>query len=90
MLSGAYRQQRADIANVIDSLLQVRQFEVQDTSVVWKALGDYRVSNADFSDHLIAYSNHHNGCAATVIFDRKAAKQSAMQSIADIMNPGEL
>lgn len=83
VLSGAYSQKRADIANVIDSLLQVRQFEVQESSVVWEALSDFRVSNADFSDHLIAYSNYHNGCAVTVTFDRKAAKQPAMLSIVD-------
>lgn len=90
VLSGAYRQKRADIANVIDSLLQVRQFEVQETSVVWKALSDFRVSNADFSDHLIAYSNLHNGCDATVTFDRKTAKQPAMRGITDVKNEGEL
>lgn len=86
VLSGAYRQKRSDIANVIDSLLQVRQIEVQNAPLVWKALSDYRDSNADFSDHLIAHSNQQAGCASTATFDKKAANQSAMRQIMDLLN----
>lgn len=85
VLAGAYRQQRSDIANVIDSILQVRQLEVQNAPVVWKALNDYRNSNANFSDHLIAHTNHQVGCTNTVTFDKKAASQTAMRPIMDIL-----
>ena len=88
VLAGAYRQQRSDIANVIDSLLQVRQLEVQNAPVVWKALNDYRDSNADFSDYLIAHTNHQVGCTTTVTFDKKAANQTAMLPIMNILKGG--
>ena len=89
VLAGAYRQQRSDIANVIDCLLQVRQLEVENAPMVWKALNEYRDSIADFSDHLIAHKNLHAGCAATVTFDKKAANQTAMRTIKDILQRGD-
>ena len=46
-----------------------------DPETVWKALGDYKASNADFPDHLLARVNESKGCDATITFDKKAAKQ---------------
>lgn len=42
---------------------------------MWRALKDYKDSNADFPDHLLARVNEQAGCVATVTFDKKAAKQ---------------
>ncbi|OED39330.1 hypothetical protein AB833_15450 [Chromatiales bacterium (ex Bugula neritina AB1)] len=85
VLATAYKQKRSDIANVIACLLQVRQLEIQEASVVWRALSDFRDSNADFSDHLIAHSNQLRGCVATVTFDKKAAKLLPMRNVADML-----
>lgn len=82
MLEGNYRQSRADITRVIGQLLEVGQLEVMDPGVVWKALSDYRESNADFPDHLLARANEARGCDSTVTFDKKAARQHAFELLA--------
>lgn len=81
VLASAYKQPRKSIAEVIDNLLHVREIEVQEAETVWKALRDYRRSNADFSDHLISHLNLQNGCRHTATFDRKASLQTGMQLI---------
>ena len=79
VLESNYGQGRAAIANVIEQILQVGQLEVMEPGVVYRALGDYKKSNADFPDHLLARANEHSGCDVTVTFDKKAAKQSAFE-----------
>ena len=75
VLESNYHQSRAQIALVIEQLLQVGQLEVMEPEVVWRALEDYKKSNADFPDHLLARVNESKGCESTVTFDKKAAKQ---------------
>jgi predicted nucleic-acid-binding protein len=79
VLESNYGQDRMAIANVIEQLLQVGQLEVMDSSVVWKALADFKNSNADFPDHLIARVNESAGCESTVTFDKKASKQTGFE-----------
>ena len=50
VLESNYDQDRNGIAQVIEHLLQVAELEVMDQEVVWKALIDYKSSNADFPD----------------------------------------
>ena len=75
VLESNYQQNRNKIANVIEELLQVGQLEVQQPEVVWRALSDYKNSNADFPDHLLARVNQSAGCDCTITFDKKASKQ---------------
>ncbi len=75
VLESSYGQDRQQIAHVIEQLLQVGQLEVQQPEVVWRALADYKLSNADFPDHLLARVNQSNGCTETMTFDKKASKQ---------------
>ncbi len=79
VLESNYSQDREEIASIIEQLLQVGQLEVMEPEVVWRALHDYKNSNADFPDHLLARVNESQGCDVTVTFDRKAAKQPAFQ-----------
>jgi len=79
VLESNYGQDRAAIAGVIEQLLQVGQLEVMTPSIVWRALNDYKTSNADFPDHLLARVNESAGCESTVTFDKKAAKQPAFE-----------
>ncbi len=81
VLESNYHQGREEIASIIEQLLQVGQLEVMEPEVVWRALKDYRNSNADFPDHLLARVNESNGCEVTVTFDKKAAKQPAFQML---------
>ena len=79
VLESNYDQTREQIADIIEQLLQIKQLEMIDSDVVWKALADYRASNADFPDHLMARVNEYHGCDHTVTFDRKAGKQPAFK-----------
>ena len=79
VLESNYNQDRSAIAGIIEQLLQVGQLEVLDPEVVWRALNDYKVSNADFPDHLLARVNQQVGCESTVTFDKKAGKQPGFE-----------
>ena len=79
VLESNYQQNREEIALIIEQLLQVGQLEVMDPDVVWRALKDYKKSNADFPDHLLARINQSQGCDLTLTFDKKAAKQPLFQ-----------
>lgn len=75
VLESSYGQNREQICKIFEQLLQVGQLEVSEPDVVWRALADYKKSNVDFPDHLLARVNESNGCDMTVTFDRKASKQ---------------
>ena len=81
VLESNYDQDRQQIAHIIEELLQVGQLEVQQPEVVWRALSDYKNSNADFPDHLLARVNQSAGCNYTVTFDKKASKQPAFEPL---------
>jgi len=81
VLESNYLQTRAQIAFIIEGLLKSGELEVMNPNVVWSALHDYRLSNADFPDHLLARANKSKGCDVTVTFDKKAAKQPAFELI---------
>ena len=79
VLESNYQQSRAEIASIIEQLLQVGQLEVMEPDAAWRALRDYKNSNADFPDHLMARVNEANGCETTLTFDKKASRQPAFQ-----------
>jgi predicted nucleic-acid-binding protein len=79
VLESNYHQSRTEIASIIEQLLQVAQLEVMDPDVTWRALGDYKDSNADFPDHLMARTNEAQGCETTLTFDKKASGHPAFQ-----------
>ena len=75
VLESNYQQKKETIISLIEELLQVNQLEIFESETVWRALNDFKTSNADFADHLIANSNKANGCSKTITFDKKAGKQ---------------
>ncbi len=79
VLESNYNQTREQITDVIEQLLQVAQLDVMEPDVVWRALNDYKHSNADFPDHLLARINQAGGCEVTVTFDKKAARFAPFQ-----------
>lgn len=82
VLAGIYKQGRTDISAIIEKLLQMKVLKVAEPDVVWRALNDYKTSNADFPDHLIARSNENAGCEHTVTFDKSASKQPGFAYLA--------
>lgn len=79
VLESNYQQSRDQIANVIEQILQVSQLAIPNTELIWRALSDYRDSNADFSDLLLSRINQATGCEYTLTFDKKAAKQDLFE-----------
>ena len=77
VLESNYGQGRKEISLIIEKLLRIGELEVMKSEVAWKALNDFKSSNADFSDHLLARKNESVGCKTTVTFDKKASKQPA-------------
>lgn len=74
VLAECYAADRSRVDAVIEGMLTSRQLIVEDAAEVWAALGDWRESNADFSDALIGRLVAAQGGAKTVTFDRSAAK----------------
>lgn len=81
VLQRAYKVPRADIADQIAALLDAQQLVVADRELVRRALADYRESNADFPDHLIAWFGKAAGAEGTATFDKKAGKAPHFQYI---------
>ncbi len=71
---GVYRYARREITEALQSLLDAPVFEIEQRSLVHKALSRYRESGADFADHLLGLVHEDAGCDETWTFDRELAK----------------
>lgn len=80
VLKGAYEYSKDDIIRVFQSMLTANEILVLESDLVWKAIAEYKIGNADFSDYLIANVNVKNGCTETVTFDKNALKYSLFGS----------
>ena len=76
-----YQYDRPSIAAVIELMLGTAVFEIQNRDLVQRAMIDYRLGKADFSDYLIGYQNRALGCENTVTFDRKLLHQEGFNLI---------
>ncbi len=79
VLDSKGRFDQKTIAKTIDQLLFREEIMVEQASIVQSALRLYRNGKADFADCLIALSARAAGCARTVTFDRKAARDAGME-----------
>lgn len=66
-----YHFDRTTISAVIEKILGMELFEVQDRNLVRFAIADYRKGRADFPDYLLGWQNRQAGCEDTLTFDRK-------------------
>jgi predicted nucleic-acid-binding protein len=82
VLSSKNRFDRREIALTLDRLLLLEEIVIEQAPSVQQALRLFRKGNADFADCLIAASARAAGCARTVTFDRKAARDTGMQLLA--------
>ena len=73
VLSRGYLCSKNVIIDVLEKILTIRQFEIEDKNTVWAAMHVFKNASADFSDCLIGVKNKHACCATTVTFDKKAA-----------------
>lgn len=70
VLESAYHFSKGEIADLLEKVLAVRQFEIQSKDVVRQAVHDYRAGKGDLADYLIGRVNQTLGCDHTVTFDR--------------------
>ena len=66
-----YGISRAEVAEVLEALLESTVFEIQDRDLVHRAAGAFRAGAADFSDYLIGELDRRAGCTSTLTFDRR-------------------
>ena len=81
VLSACYDLKREQIAQALDVMLRTRQFAVEQTEQVLRALRVFVSSKADFADCLIERSAAQAGCEKTLTFDVGAAKHAGMSLI---------
>jgi len=74
VLLRCYKQQKVKIQEVVRTLLLAENIELQHRDAVWKALREFELGDADFSDYLVAYINQECGASATLTFDRFASQ----------------
>jgi predicted nucleic-acid-binding protein len=81
VMQGCYQASKEEIVSILEKLLRVGSFKVENAEIVLRALHVYARSNADFADCLIERSAAYATCRQTMTFDSKAAKSAGMQLI---------
>ena len=81
VLQSAYGLDRTQLIEALGALLRTKELLVECAEIVWRALRQLQVTNADFADCLISLSASSAGCTSTMTFDRSAAKSAGMTLI---------
>ena len=74
VLERSYRLRGADIAAVIERLLQAAELIVEDEQEVFTAMVALKEGRGSFADALIGVFGQRAGCTFTATFDRKALR----------------
>jgi len=78
VLQSAYAMAKPEIVSILDRMILARQFDIEESQLVWRAVQLYQSSSAGFADCLIAVKNTAAGCRATFTFDRVASRLPGM------------
>jgi predicted nucleic-acid-binding protein len=70
VLTRSYEQTRAQVATVLDQLLEMSSLRIEHRDLVERALTMYRRGKGNFPDYLIGELSRHAGCRDTVTFDK--------------------
>jgi len=81
VMSSNYKVNRAAVADIVEGLLTARQLMLEHAEVIWRALGAFRGSQANFSDALIVELGRDAGCSKTVTFDRRASRHPGFEAL---------
>lgn len=79
VLTGCYASTKAELCEVLETLLRSKGIVVAHADTLWKALRLFREGNADFADCLIERFANEAGCSHTMTFERDAAKHCGMR-----------
>lgn len=81
VLESVYAADRATVLRVVRGLLAAANLRVQEPEAVALAADDVESTAIDFADALIARVARSHGCAHTLTFDRRAARQRGFQAL---------
>jgi len=79
VLQSCYSAKRAEIADVIETLLRSKQLIVERAEIVSQSLRRFAAGNADFADCLIERCGHAAECQFTFTFDQNASTTAGMR-----------
>ena len=74
VLRSRYGFSKIQLLEVIASLLDTRDIQLEGEQSVEEAIYQWKEANADFADCLIAARHRRLGCSATATFDARAVK----------------
>lgn len=78
VLQDLYARGRGDIASLVNAMLQTEGLVIQMSESDRQALRRFQSSNVDFADYVIGRMGAAEGCAATLTFDKLAARDAGM------------
>lgn len=81
VLKSAYGYSRNEIVSAIETLLQVKEFEVQHQNEAWEALHLFQDCKGGFADLYLAAINRQLGCSTTLTFDQEAAQNAGFELV---------
>jgi len=70
VLESGYGYSKVEIVSLLERILSTKQFEVQNSGIVWQAVDDFRTKSGDFADCIIGRININEGSRLTATFDR--------------------
>lgn len=79
VLARTHKKSRLEITASIDGLLHAATLEIERLDIAVRALQQFRVSKADFTDCCIAVMCAESGCRHTFTFDVAASKLPGMR-----------
>ena len=74
VLKKCYKLSKPKTIEILQHILQISQFSIENAQVIWQALTDYKKGSADFADYVVGRTNIFNSCDETMTFDKKASK----------------
>ena len=81
VLRSRYGFSKIQLLEVIASLLDTRDMQLEDEQSVEEAIYQWKEASADFADCLIAARNRRLGCNATATFDARAGKLTGFVAV---------
>jgi predicted nucleic-acid-binding protein len=77
VLNDLYAVKKPALANILRTLLESDELQIERKPVVWAAFTIFADSTQDFSDVIIAELGKEAGCIHTLTFDKRAAQLPA-------------
>ncbi|MDA8261169.1 MAG: type II toxin-antitoxin system VapC family toxin [Betaproteobacteria bacterium] len=81
VLTDCYALTKAELCEVLATLLRTKEIVVAHADTVWQALRLFKEGEADFADCLIERFAKEAGCDYTATFDRDAARHCGMRLV---------